>query len=140
MTVSVKKRPGHGSLTRPARAAAPPVSAYSSRILEGLARTTRYVDPDVAGRWRDLVGSEIAGLARPGRLSGGAMGRTLEVLVEHGSAAARVAVEEAAILARLAEYFGPGAIARLAIRQSESRPENGSPPEGAGGLSRFRQG
>lgn len=121
--------------TRAARQAAPALSRYASGVLADLARKTRFVDPDLAANWPVLAGSEIARLCRPGRLTGGREGRTLEVVVPHGAAAASVEFASETLRRRLNDYFGPNAIARIAIIQGPAPPK--AP---GGGLSRFRKG
>lgn len=120
--------------TRPARASAPGFARFSSELLEALARKTRYVDPDLVGRWTELAGPELSRLCRPGRLTGGREGRTLEVVVPHGAAAASVEFAAETLKRRLNGYFGPNAIARIAVIQAAPAAPRG------GGLSRFRTG
>ncbi len=76
--------------TRGARAAPPPLARFTSALIADLARQTRFVDPEIAARWTELAGPEMSKLCRPGRLTGGPSGRTLEVIVPHGAAAAAV--------------------------------------------------
>jgi len=128
-------RDGLAPPTRGTRAAAPSLSRFSSAVLADLARKTRYVDPDIIAIWPKLAGPELSRLCRPGRLSGGREGRTLEVVVPHGAAAASVAFASEDLRRRLNDYFGPNAIARIAIIQAPRAP--GGPK---GGLSRFRTG
>lgn len=125
--------------TRAARPPAPPVSRFSTGVVEGLARKTRFVDPDLVARWTALAGPELSRLCRPGRLTGGREGRTLEVIVPHGAAAASVEFASETLKRRLNDYFGPGAIARIAVvRGPGPKPDGQSGP--GGGLSRFRGG
>ncbi|MFZ5616058.1 MAG: DciA family protein [Pseudomonadota bacterium] len=121
--------------TRAARSAAPALSRFSAQVLADLARKTRFVDPDLAANWPVLAGPEIARLCRPGRLTGGREGRTLEVVVPHGAAAASVEFASETLRRRLNDYFGPNAIARIAVIQGPAPPK--AP---GGGLSRFRTG
>jgi hypothetical protein len=119
--------------TRAARAAPPPLRQFSAGVLAELAKKTKYVDPDLAARWTTLAGPELSKLCRPGRLTGGPGGRTLEVVVPHGAAAASVEFAAETLRRRLNDYFGPNAIARIAIIQGASGPRGS-------GLSRFRSG
>lgn len=136
--------------TRAARGAAPVFARFSAGIVEDLARKTRYVAPDLIARWADLAGPELSRLCRPGRLTGGRMGgradgRTLEVIVPHGAAAASVEFAAETLKRRLNGYFGPDAIARIVVIQAAASqtgsrgPDSGGKP-GGGGLSRFRSG
>lgn len=120
--------------TRGPRASAPTLSRFSSAILADLAKRTRFVDPEMIANWPTLAGPELSKLCRPGRLTGGREGRTLEVVVPHGAAAASVEFAAETLRRRLNDYFGPDAIARIAVVQGPKGP----PP--AGGLSRFRKG
>jgi len=124
--------------TRGPRLAAPGISRFASSVLEGLARQTRYVDPELIARWTSLAGPELSRLCRPGRLTGGREGRTLEVVVPHGAAAASVEFASETLRRRLNDYFGPDAIVRIAVVQGPDRENPGKPPKG--GLSRFRSG
>jgi len=123
-------------VTKPARSPPPHLRRYTAGVFADLARRTRYVDPALIEAWPALVGAEIAGLCRPGRLSGGRTGRTLELIAPNGAAAARVQFEAEAIRRRLNDYLGPGAIGHISLRQSAS----GQPGEVrlAGALARFR--
>ncbi len=120
--------------TRAARASAPALSRFSADILADLARKTRFVDPELIARWPSLAGPDLARLCRPGRLTGGREGRTLEVIVPHGAAAATVEFSSEMLRRRLNDYFGPGSIARIAVIQGPAAPT------ARGGLSRFRTG
>lgn len=124
--------------TKAARPAAPGFGKVSAGVLEGLARQTRFVDPDLIARWPALAGPEIARLCRPGRLTGGREGRTLEVIVPHGAAAASVEFASETLKRRLNDYFGPNAIVRIAVVQGPAAKTPGNSPKG--GLSRFRTG
>jgi hypothetical protein len=128
-------RDGLPAPTRGPRAPAPSLARYSSAVLAELARKTRYVDPEIIALWPKLAGPDLSKLCRPGRLTGGREGRTLEVVVPHGAAAASVEFAADDLRRRLNDYFGPNAIARIAIIQAP-RAQGGP----KGGLSRFRTG
>jgi hypothetical protein len=122
--------------TLPARKAPPPLGRFTAAVFADLARKTRFVDPALAARWTELAGPEIARLGRPGRLTGGGAGRTLEIVVPDGTAAARVAFEAEALRRRLNDALGPGAIRQIVVRQrSGEAPDD---PRLATALSRFR--
>ncbi len=123
--------------TRSVRAAAPALSRFSAGVLSDLARKTKFVDPDLIGHWPTLAGPELSRLCRPGRITGGREGRTLEVVVPHGAAAASVEFASETLRRRLNDYFGPNAIARIAIVQG---PKSANSVPAAGLLSRFRTG
>lgn len=132
---------GPPPLTRGVRPAAPGLSRISAKVLEGLARQTRFVDPELIARWTAIAGPEISRMCRPGRLTGGREGRTLEVIVPHGAAAASVEFASETLKKRLNDYFGPNAIVRIAIVQGPAPKGAGTPPAApGGGLSRFRTG
>lgn len=132
------RQDGPPPATKAARAAAPSLARFSAGVLSDLARKTRYVDPDLVANWPTLAGAELSRLCRPGRLTGGGglarTGRTLEVVVPHGAAAASVEFAAETLKRRLNDYFGPGSIARIAIVQAAA------PAKAPGGLSRFRTG
>jgi hypothetical protein len=119
--------------TRGPRAAAPPLARFSSSLIADLARRTRFVDPEIAARWTELAGPELSKLCRPGRLTGGGSGRTLEVIVPHGAAAASVEVAAETLRRRLNDYFGPEAIGQIAVLQGPA-PVTPARPR----FSRFR--
>lgn len=103
----------------------------SAGVFAALARKTRFVDPALAEKWPILAGDEIAALSRPGRIVGQGKGRTLEVHVHDGAAAAEVQMFSDELIKRLNSYLGPGAIARLSVRQSGGRPGPKPAPSGA---------
>ena len=116
--------------TQGPRPAAPPLGRFASALIADLARRTRFVDPEIAARWTELAGPELSRLCRPGRLTGGPSGRTLEVIVPHGAAAASVEFAAETLKRRLNAYFGPNAIERIAVL-------HGATPGGSGPTPRF---
>lgn len=124
--------------TRPARLGPPSAGRRAARIFADLAHKTRYVDPALAGHWPTIVGPEIAGLCRPGRLSGGRIGRTLEVHCRSAAAAARVQFEAETIRRKANGFLGPGAVGRVLVRQAES-PAAPADDRLAAALGRFRR-
>lgn len=122
--------------TRPARSAAPALARLSASVFADLARKTKYADPALAERWPAIAGDKLAELSRPGRLTGRGPGKTLELRVPSGAAAAAVQMETDGLIARVNSYLGPGAVARIAVIQtggaakSEGRK---APPEGDSG-------
>ena len=131
--------------TRPARRAAPKIGRSGARVFERLARKTKYVDPGLAADWPQLIGEELARLCRPGRLSGGRVGRTLEVVAPDGGAAARVQFEAERIRHQVNAFLGPGAVARILVRRAdggendgENRAESRESGSLGSALSRFR--
>lgn len=126
--------------TRPARKAAPALAQFSSSLFRDLARKTRFVDPNLAAAWPRIVGEDFAGLCRPGRITGAKSGRTLEVVVPNGAAAARIEFESARIREKVNGFLGPGVIARIAIRQAGGKAPIAREDAGHldSALSRFR--
>jgi len=119
--------------TRPRRDAAPAIGKYAAAVLADVARQTRYVDPELAARWREIAGPDLAAVSRPGRLTGGPGPRTFEVVVASGAAAAMVDIAAPSLIAAVNAWFGPGAVGRVVPVQT------GAPPA-KGGLGRFRSG
>ncbi len=122
--------------TRPARRAPPAIRRYSSAVVAELAQKTRYVNPALAAEWSAIVGSELAGLCRPGRLSGGRIGRSLELICPSGAAAARVAFETEGVRRKVNMFLGPGAVGKISVRQSGVKDEGGARLSSV--LARFR--
>lgn len=132
--------------TKPARSAPPHVRRSAQSVFIDLALLTKFVDPALAAAWGEIAGADLAALCRPGRMTGGRTGRTLEVVVPNGSAAAKVQFEAEGLRRRLNAFLGPDTVGRIAIRQSgrqsrEPSPDPGGPdapsPLGAA-LGRFR--
>lgn len=110
---------------RPTRApipAPPSIARATAAIFRNLAKRTKYVDPALAERWPQIAGEKLDGLCRPGRLTGRAGkqggGRTLELYVPNGAAAAVVDMERDGLLSRLNAYLGPGAVTRISVIQT----------------------
>lgn len=123
--------------TKPARSGPPAVAKYSNRLFAHLAQRTKFVDPQLGAQWRRLVGDELAALCRPGRLTGGRGGRTLEIFAQNAAAAAKVQFQAETIRQRVNVFLGPDTVGRISVRHREnacSSRESGL--ESA--LSRFR--
>lgn len=106
--------------TRPVRPAPPSIARAAASVFVRLAKKTKYVDPTLAERWSEIAGDEIAALCRPGRITGPRQDRTLEVHAPSGAAAAQLQMRAEDLKTRVNAYLGPGAAARIAIRQSQS--------------------
>lgn len=99
------------------RAAPPKAARAAAKIFERLAKSTRFVDPDLAKRWGEIAGDDVASLARPGRLTGRGPGRSLEIVARDSAAAAEIGMRADALIERVNRFLGPGAVSRIAIRQ-----------------------
>jgi hypothetical protein len=78
-------------------------------------------------RWREIVGQDIARIARPLRLAGGASGGVLTLKAEP-AAALFLQHESRALCARINAYLGRAAVHRLRFVPGELAPEPGQPP------------
>lgn len=124
--------------TKPARNAAPAVGRFAQGIISDLATRTKYVDPELARAWPSIAGDQLVSLCRPGRLMGGRVDCTLEVVAASSAAASRIAFEEAALRERANAYFGPGVVGRVRVRVGgDNGDENANTLKG---LARFRAG
>ena len=111
-------QPYRGRRTRPVRKAPPSIKRFSGSVFARLAQQTRYMEPALARRWSELVGSDIAQIARPGRLlSDGPRGKTLEIIACDGSAATRLNYERSHILSAISRVLGPGTVTGIKILQ-----------------------
>ncbi len=130
--------------TRPVRRGPPRAARAAAQVFSKLAQATRFADPGLSDNWPSIAGKEIAALGRPGRVLGAGPGRTLEVIVRDGAAAAELQMRADDLLTAVNRYLGPGAVARIAIRQrageSAERKEAKSDADGPLGaaLSSFR--
>jgi hypothetical protein len=122
-------------VTKPARQPPPRVHRYAAKVFADLAQKTKFVDPGLAASWSAIVGGEFASLCRPGRLSGGRAGRTLELIARNGPAAARIQFEAEAIRGLVNTHLGPGTVGHISVRQSAARP---SDVRLVGALARFK--
>jgi hypothetical protein len=133
----------HFQQTRPVRPGPPKISRAAAEVFSRLARTTRFADPGLAENWPSIAGGELAKLGRPGRVLGNGPGRTLEVIVRDGAAAAEMQMRADDLIQAVNRYLGPGAVARIALRQKSgsARPEPDEPRDGSplsAALSSFR--
>lgn len=128
--------------TRPVRRAAPQIGRFSANVFAKLARKTKYVDPALADHWPSIAGAELAGLCRPGRLTGMRQSRTLEVYAASSAAAAKLQMLSEELLQRVNSYYGPTTVTRIAIRRSSQPPSIGDAEDDetalGQALSRFR--
>ena len=88
-----------------------------------------FVDPTLVLRWRDIVGAQVADLARPVRLSEGPSGATLTLKAEPG-AALFLQHESRQLCARINAWAGRPLISRLRFVQGqlEERPDARAAP------------
>lgn len=82
-----------------------------------LAKSTHYADPGLTENWPSIAGAEIAALGRPGKLHGNGPGRTLEVIVRDGGAAAEMQMRADELIVAVNRFLGPDAVNRIAVRQ-----------------------
>jgi hypothetical protein len=120
--------------TRPRRQPPPAIGARAAAILAEVARATRYAEPEITARWKEIAGAELAAVSRPGKLGPGPGARAFEVVVASGAAAQAVEFAAPALIEALNRWYGPGAIDRIAIAQT------GRAAAHKGGLGRFRAG
>lgn len=126
-------------ITRAVRRAPPPVRGFTARIVADLARSTGYAPPELVARWPEIAGEELQSISRPGRISGGATQRTLEVHVTNGAAATRVNFLSGHLVERLGAFLGPGVVTHIKVLQTGGdAPLSDSAPRK--GLGRFRTG
>lgn len=108
--------------TRPARMAPPAIGRAGAGVFAVLAKKTKYMDPSLAGHWPPLAGPRLAALSRPGRITGtGRVGKTLELHVPNGAAAAEVQMNIDTLIKSINGYLGPGSVTRIAVLQSGKR-------------------
>ncbi len=110
--------------TRAVRKAAPSIRRFSGQVFAKLAQQTRYMEPALASRWSELVGTHIADICRPGRIlstgphqGAGQRGKTLEIITRDGTAATQLHYEKARILKGISKVLGPGTVTELKIQQ-----------------------
>ena len=103
--------------TRPIRRGPPKASRAAAQVFSKLAQATRFADPGLADNWPSIAGAETAALGRPGRVTGSGPGRTLEVIVRDGAAAAELQMRIDDLLTAVNRYLGPGAIGRITVLQ-----------------------
>ncbi len=113
-----------------------------------LYRARGFLHQEIVGRWREIVGEELAGMCLPIRISFPRDSRrdgTLRIKVAPGFAPL---VQHAAplILERVNRHFGYGALARLSLTQgplpaapARRRPERALPPPDEGTTRRARR-
>jgi hypothetical protein len=93
-----------------------PESAAASAVPHAAAALARagFADATLVLRWAEIAGPEVARLAAPVKLAGGAGGATLTLRCESG-AAVFLQHQTRQIMARLNAYLGAGAIARIVL-------------------------
>ena len=108
---------GYQQKTRPVRRGPPKAARAAAAVFSQLAKSTRYADPGLSDNWPSIAGADIAALGRPGKLHGNGPGRTLEVIVPDGAAAAELQMRADDLLLAVNRYLGPGAVNHIAVRQ-----------------------
>ena len=91
-----------------------------------------FADPTLVLRWEEIVGAEVARLARPLKLNEGPNGGVLTLKAEPG-ASLFLSHETRALCARINAYLGREAVTRLRFVQGPlaSRPLRRTPPRPA---------
>ncbi len=130
--------------TRRIRRPPPNIGRAGAVVFSALAKKTKYAEPALSDHWPDIAGAKIAGLCRPGRITGRPPGRTLEIHAPSGAAAAQLQMQTDALKTAVNRYLGPNAIARIVVIQSASsappRPAQGEETGELGAaLSSFRK-
>lgn len=103
--------------TKPVRRGPPKASRAAAAVFSRLAQSTRYADPGLVENWPSIAGAEIAALGRPGKLHGNGPGRTLEVIVRDGAAAAQLQMRADELIVAVNRFLGPDGVNRIALRQ-----------------------
>lgn len=109
---------GHQGRSKPVRRAPPKAARAGAQVFAALARKTKFAEPTLAENWPSIAGAEIAALCRPGRITGGRTGRTLEVRTPSGAAATALAMHLDDLQTRVNRFLGTGSIARISILQT----------------------
>ncbi|MGF1552452.1 MAG: DUF721 domain-containing protein [Paracoccaceae bacterium] len=116
-----------------ARGFAPAGRGIRTALVESAARFG-FAEPQLLTHWPEVVGPRLANRCRPVRVRYGRgqdLSRTLVVAAD-GAAALEIEYEAPAILARVNERYGYGAITRIAIDQSQQRGPTLTPPGARG--------
>jgi hypothetical protein len=92
----------------------------ATRVASSAFARAGFADPTLVLRWSDIVGAEVARIARPIRLTDGASGGQLTVLSEPG-AALFLQHESRALCERINSYLGRKAISKLRFVQGSVR-------------------
>lgn len=107
----------YSAKTKPVRRGPPKAARAAAAVFSRLAKTTSYADPGLSENWPTIAGSAVAALGRPGRVIGNGPGRTLEIIVRDGAAAAELQMRTGELIQAVNRYLGPDAVSRIAIRQ-----------------------
>ena len=104
--------------TKPPRSGAPHLSREMSRLLAKLAKKSGALDPRLAANWDEIVGPDLAKLCRPLQTKAHGRAKSLEVAVANGAAGMQLQYRLETLRQKVNAYLGPGAIARVTIRQT----------------------
>lgn len=107
----------------------------ATRVASSAFARVGFADPALVLRWPDIVGAEVARVARPIRLTEGAGGGVLTVLSEPG-AALFLQHESRALCERINTFLGRKAVSKLrfvqgTVRQSRNLTSNPQLPSDA---------
>lgn len=118
-----------GDTPPPRRNRTEPVARETPTIAASAFARKGFSDPTLVLRWVEIVGPEVARLARPIRLSEGASGGTLTLKAEPG-ASVFLQHETRRLCERINTYLGRTAVNRLRFVQGPlaTRPGGPAPP------------
>jgi hypothetical protein len=113
--------------TQPSRRGrAAPVGGDAGGAAAGAFLRMGFTDPTLVLRWREITGPEVARLCQPLRFSEGPGGGTLTLKALPG-AALFLGHETRALTARINQYLGRPAVARLKFVQGNFLPSRPTP-------------
>jgi hypothetical protein len=87
------------------------------------------MDPELAAKWPEIVGPDLAKICRPVRIRQIGRARTLEVSVTSGAFAMQLQFKQDLLRQKVNTYLGKNSISRISIRQSgQSTPVKKATP------------
>ncbi len=111
---------------RPQYRHAPKAGRATNKVLRPLSRKFGPGVSSLRNHWAEVIGDRWAQLSKPTAIRGSTGAKTLHIEAK-GPAAAMLQADSANILARVNQFLGAGAIAKILVKQGRIKNQKASP-------------
>ncbi len=124
MASKTDKKTGADAVSRRTERGLLGVGVLTERVARPILGKRGFASGQVIGRWREIVGADLASATVPEKIQfehGSRSGGTLHLRVASGAAAVLIQPQSRAIVERVNAYLGAGTISQLRVNQGPLR-------------------